>query len=71
MPYGTMTEHGTMFVGFCSARRPLAAMLGSMAGVTDGVREALTGYTAPLSGAYSFVPSMQTIRAYRSSVPES
>lgn len=56
MPYGTMTEHGTMFVGFCLARRPPAAMLGSMAGVTDGVRDALTGYTAPLSGAYSFVP---------------
>jgi putative iron-dependent peroxidase len=56
MPYGTMTEHGTMFVGFCLARRPPTAMLGSMAGVTDGVRDALTGYTAPLSGAYSFVP---------------
>ncbi len=71
MPYGTVTEHGTMFVGFCHAQRPLAAMLESMAGRTDGVRDALTRYTTPLSGAYYFVPSTQAIRAYRSSVPES
>lgn len=71
MPYGTVTEHGTMFVGFCSAQRPLAAMLESMAGLTDGVRDALTRYTTPLSGAYYFVPSTQAIRAHRSSVPES
>lgn len=71
MPYGTVTEHGTMFVGFCSAQRPLAAMLESMAGLTDGVRDALTRYTTPLSGAYYFVPSTQAIRAHRSSVQES
>ena len=71
MPYGTVTEHGTMFVGFCSTQGPLAAMLQSMAGVPDGVRDALTRYTTPLSGAYYFVPSTQAIRAYRSSVPES
>jgi porphyrinogen peroxidase len=68
MPYGTVTEHGTIFVGFCSAQRPLAAMLESMAGVKDGVRDALTRYTTPLSGAYYFVPSTGAIRAYRSSV---
>lgn len=71
MPYGTVTEHGTMFVGFCSAQGPLAAMLESMAGLTDGVRDALTRYTTPLSGAYYFVPSSQAIRAYRSAVSES
>ncbi len=71
MPYGTVTEHGTMFVGFCSAQRPLAAMLESMAGLMDGVRDALTRYTTPLSGAYYFVPSTPAIRAHRSPIPES
>jgi putative iron-dependent peroxidase len=62
MPYGTVTEHGTMFVGFCAEQGPLAAMLESMAGVTDGVRDALTRYTQPLTGAYYFVPSTESIR---------
>ena len=34
MPYGTITDHGTMFVGFCAEQGPLAAMLDSMAGRT-------------------------------------
>jgi len=57
MPYGTVTDHGTMFVGFSSEQRPLSAMLESMAGLTSGVRDALTLYTRPVSGAYYFVPS--------------
>ena len=57
MPYGTITDHGTMFVGFCAEQGPLAAMLDSMAGRTTGVRDALTRFTVPLSGAYYFVPS--------------
>ena len=70
MPYGTVTEHGTMFVGFCSEQRPLAAMLESMAGLAGGARDALTRYTRPLTGAYYFVPSTESLR-YRSagSVP--
>src|SRR5204862_1121023 len=52
MPYGTVTDHGTMFVGFSSAQRPLAAMLESMAGLAGGARDALTRYTRPLTGAY-------------------
>jgi porphyrinogen peroxidase len=63
MPYGTVTDHGTMFVGFCSAQRPLAAMLESMAGVTGDSRDALTRYTQALTGAYYFVPSNQSIAA--------
>jgi putative iron-dependent peroxidase len=62
MPYGTVTDHGTMFVGFCAEQRPLEAMLESMAGV-DGSRDALTRYTTPLSGAYYFVPSIESLRA--------
>ncbi len=61
MPYGTVTTHGTMFVGFGASQRPLEAMLESMAGARDGVRDALTRYTKPLSGAYYFIPSTDAI----------
>ena len=64
MPFGTVTEHGTLFVGFSAEQRPLRAMLESMAGTTDGVRDALTHYTRPLTGAYYFVPSTQGIRRF-------
>jgi putative iron-dependent peroxidase len=62
MPYGTVTDHGTMFVGFSSSRQPLSAMLESMAGLTSGTRDALTRYTRPLTGAYYFVPSTESLR---------
>jgi porphyrinogen peroxidase len=63
MPYGTVTNHGTMFVGFCAEQRPLAAMLESMAGLTSGVRDSLTLYTDVVTGAYYFVPSTESLRA--------
>jgi putative iron-dependent peroxidase len=62
MPYGTATDHGTMFVGFSAEQQRLSAMLESMAGLTDGVQDALTTYARPLSGAYYFVPSSQSLR---------
>jgi putative iron-dependent peroxidase len=62
MPYGTVGEHGTMFVGFSADQRPLATMLESMAGLADGVRDALTRYTEALTGAYYFVPSNESLR---------
>jgi putative iron-dependent peroxidase len=61
MPYGTVTEHGTMFVGFASERRPLQEMLESMAGLVTAERDALTRYTRPLTGAYYFVPSIESL----------
>ena len=53
-----------MFVGFSAEQGPLAAMLESMAGVTDGIRDALTNYTQPVTGAYYFVPSTESLRAF-------
>ena len=46
----------------CREQRPLAAMLESMVGLTDGVRDALTRYTEPLTGAYYFVPSTEALQ---------
>jgi porphyrinogen peroxidase len=55
-PYGWVSDHGTMFVGFSAEQAPLARMLDSMAG-RDGVRDDLTRFATPLTGAYYFVPS--------------
>ncbi len=63
MPFGTVTSHGTMFVGFSAEQRPLAAMLESMAGLADGVRDAITRFTKPTTGAYYFVPSINALRS--------
>jgi putative iron-dependent peroxidase len=62
MPYGTVTDHGTMFVGFSADQRRLATMLESMAGLRTGVRDALTRYLRPISGAYYFVPPNESLR---------
>ena len=59
-PYGTVLNHGTMFVGFSAARRPLHAMLESMAGV-NGERDALTRYSRPLTGAYYVIPPLDDL----------
>jgi porphyrinogen peroxidase len=62
MPYGRVTDHGTMFVGFSADQQRLSRMLESMAGLTTGVRDALTHYTHPITGAYYFVPSTDSLR---------
>jgi putative iron-dependent peroxidase len=61
MPYGTVTDHGTMFVGFSRVQRTLSEMLESMAGPPGGARDALTRYTRALTGAYYFVPSAAAV----------
>ena len=63
-PYGSVRDHGTMFVGFSATQRPLVAMLESMAGITTGERDALTRYTEPLTGAYCFVPGVDDLAAF-------
>jgi len=65
MPYGSVDDHGTVFVGFSSEQQRLTKMLESMAGLVDGTRDALTRYTEPLTGAYYFVPSVESLRELR------
>lgn len=71
MPYGTTTRHGTMFVGFSADQLRLSKMLESMAGATDGVRDALTRFSTPLTGAYYFVPSADALREFETPEPGS
>jgi porphyrinogen peroxidase len=61
MPYGSFTNHGTMFVGFSADQSRLSNMLDSMAGLIGGQRDALTYYTRPVTGAYYFVPPIESL----------
>jgi putative iron-dependent peroxidase len=65
MPYGGIDDHGTMFVGFSAQQERLSRMLESMAGLVTGARDALTRFTHPLTGAYYFVPSVESLRRLR------
>lgn len=61
VPYGDVSDHGTLFIGFSADQGRMHRMLEQMAGL-EGPRDALTRYTTPLTGAYYFVPSIQTLR---------
>jgi porphyrinogen peroxidase len=64
IPYGAVSEHGTLFVGFAAEQGRLHDMLVQMAGADGGPRDALTRFTTPLSGAYYFCPSLNALGAF-------
>jgi len=63
-PYGDVADHGTVFVGFAKQQHRLQRMLERMAGIPDGVRDALTRFTTPLTGSYYFVPALSTLTRF-------
>ena len=65
-PYGQVEEHGTMFVGYSKDQTVLQTMLDRMAGIPDGIRDGLTYYSNPLTGAYYFVPAVEAISRFGS-----
>jgi len=64
--YGSLTRHGTIFVGFSQDRARLDAMNRSMIGSAGAPRDRLTSFTRPLTGAYYFVPSSEALTAVAS-----
>jgi putative iron-dependent peroxidase len=62
--YGSIGDHGTVFVGFSLEQWRLTEMLRRMAGVSDGIRCALTRYVTPLTGAYYVVPSVGALEPF-------
>jgi porphyrinogen peroxidase len=62
--YGDVSDHGTIFVGFCANQRPLQQMLESMIGMHDGIRDDLTRFTQPQTGAYYVIPSADRLAAF-------
>jgi putative iron-dependent peroxidase len=62
--YGDVTEFGTIFVGFSADQLRLDRMLRRMSGAEDGMRDALTRYSVPLTGSYYFVPSLADLQRF-------
>jgi putative iron-dependent peroxidase len=59
VPYGTVKEHGLYFVAFSADPSRYDRMLERMFGAAgDGVRDRLTDFSRPVSGAYYFAPSI-------------
>jgi porphyrinogen peroxidase len=55
--YGTLTRHGTIFVGFSRDQAILQKMLESTVGLDGGPLDRLTTVTRPMTGAYYVIPS--------------
>jgi putative iron-dependent peroxidase len=62
--YGTLTRHGTIFVGFSRDRERLDAMLESMTARHGGPRDRLTDFARAVTGAYYFVPSSEALAMF-------
>jgi len=63
VPYGTVGEHGLHFVAFIAQPDRFTKMLRRMFGADDGVRDRLTEFSVPVTGAYWFVPSLEALGA--------
>jgi len=62
VPYGTAEEHGLYFVAFSAERSRYDHMLARMFGTAaDGVRDHLTDFSRPVTGAYYFAPSLNAL----------
>lgn len=59
--FGTLAEHGLVFVGFAADQARLATMLSRMAGADGGGRDRLTEFSTPVGGGYYFAPSVQAL----------
>lgn len=64
--YGTIEEHGTIFVGFAADQQILATMLESMIGNLSPAEPAdsLTRFARPVTGAYYVIPSADRLAAF-------
>lgn len=61
--YGSLSSHGTIFVGFSAEQRILSGMLESMLGIGGNPRDELTRYTRAITGAYYVVPAGERLAA--------
>ena len=62
IPYGTVAEHGLYFLAFSADPSRFTKMLHRMFGLEDdGLTDALTRYTRPVSGSFYFVPSLEAL----------
>jgi putative iron-dependent peroxidase len=59
MPWCAGNDGGLMFVAFGASFDAFEAQLKRMAGLEDGVTDALFGFTQPVSGAYYWCPALR------------
>ena len=65
VPYGAATESGLQFVAFSAERSRYDLLLARMFGnAPDGVRDRLTDFSQPVSGAYYFAPSLNALNEF-------
>ena len=64
--YGTMSQHGTIFVGFCGSQAPLVQMLESMVGTGAEPPDQLTSVARAVTGAYYVIPTADRLAAFGS-----
>jgi putative iron-dependent peroxidase len=63
-PYGTLGEHGLQFLAFTHDLDIIDAMLARMFGTSgDGLHDRLTDFSTPVTGAYYFAPSLESLAA--------
>ena len=64
VPYGSVAEHGLVFVAFSADRARLDTMLRRMYGLgDDGLRDALLDFTRATSGAFYYCPPVEALPA--------
>jgi len=59
MPWADATQSGLMFVAFGASLDAFEAQLHRMAGLDDGVTDALFGVSSPITGAYFWCPPLR------------
>jgi putative iron-dependent peroxidase len=62
--YGSVSQHGTIFVGFCGSQEPFAQMLASMVGNQSEPPDQLTSVARAISGAYYVIPAADRLAAF-------
>lgn len=64
LPYGSVSgDHGLLFIAYCHSQNVYHTLLESMYGERDGQTDELLRFTQPVTGAYFFAPSMETLLA--------
>ena len=63
MAYGTVSRHGTIFVGFCGSQTPFVQMLESMVGNASEPPDQLTSVARAVTGAYYVIPMADRLAA--------
>jgi putative iron-dependent peroxidase len=61
VPCGSVTDDGTMFVGFAADQRPLADLHESLTGRLSGGRDALTRYTGRSPARTTSDPQIESL----------